>query len=123
MSLMSSSHFLQCCSVLAQNTIKLERLRKRLQRKPFEWQESCVLCGTQYNVDNREGRLQRKPHFVNSHADYLGSTWDGTGTFNGEPVNATRMITEPDVLNHLLVTITKNLHYKIMPACNVITRR
>jgi len=83
--------------------------------------ESCVLCGKQYPTKNKECRFQRKPHFINSHADYLGSSWNGIGPYMQQEVDADSVLIEADKLNTLLQTLTKDLRWSLIPACNVMS--
>lgn len=83
--------------------------------------ESCVLCGKQFPTNNKERRFQRKPHFINSHADYLGSSWNGLGPYMQQEVDADSVIIEADKLNAVLQTLTKDLKRSVIPACNVMS--
>lgn len=108
----------ECCRISLKARVRHKR-RKILS--PFMKVESCVLCGKAFSIDNNERRIQRKPHFINAHADFFGSEWNGLGAYMQEEVDYTRVLTEADKLNSLIQTIQKDLKWTVMPACNVIS--
>ncbi len=84
--------------------------------------EKCVLCGEPFPNNNKETRVQRKPHFINSHANYFGSTWDGLDKpYMQEEVSGTKVLTESDKLNHLIQNLQKELNWQVIPACTVMS--
>ncbi|XP_034254094.1 uncharacterized protein LOC117652955 [Thrips palmi] len=109
-----------CCNVFKEADRHVKRQDKRKNLSDLMFVECCVLCGKQYSIKNKECRIQRKPHFVNSHADFLGSKWNGLGPYMQEEVDATAVLAEADKLNCLIQTLTKDLKWSIVPACNVI---
>lgn len=84
--------------------------------------EKCVLCGKPFSINNKESRIQRKPHFVNSHADFLGSCWDGLSKpYMQEVVNGLKVLLEADKLNSLCQTLSKDIKWQFTPACTIIS--
>lgn len=109
-----------CCKVFQEADRNVNRQERRKGLTPFMFVERCVLCGVPYSISNKECRIQRKPHFINSHADFLGSEWNGIGPYMQEEVDASAVLAEADKLNCLIQTLTKDLKWSIVPACNVI---
>lgn len=87
----------------------------------FMNKECCVLCGKHFSV-SKGGRIQRKPHFIDSHADYLGTDWDGVGKYDGElhKVDGNRVLIQADTLNSFISELIK-LKWKVVPACNILS--
>jgi len=79
-----------------------------------------VLCGKPFSV-SPNGRVQKKPHFIDSHADFLGTNWDGIEAFDHE-VDGQLVLLNADTLNGLLASLSK-MKWKVIPACNVFTLR
>ena len=112
--------FNECCSIV-EKQIPTKRHQKKDRLVPFMNVESCVLCGLPYSCNNKERRIQRKPHFVNSHADFLGSSWTGLGTYMQQEVNGRAVLRNADSLNSLLHVLSKDLGWNVLPACKVFT--
>lgn len=110
--------FSQCCSV---PKAPLRRQQKKHDIATFVNVEKCVLCGEAFSINNKEGRVQRKPHFINSHANFLGSSWDGLNPYMQEVVNGLKVLLEADKLNCLLQTFTKDIKWHFVPACTVLS--
>jgi len=88
------------------------------------YEDLCVLCGTPYRAKSGTGRkAQKKVHFLNSHADFLGTNWNGSGRFDcvQNPVNYDVALLEAERLNRLLVRLHSD-GWKIAPACAVMTK-
>ncbi|XP_034244687.1 uncharacterized protein LOC117647179 [Thrips palmi] len=115
-----SNWFKQCCVSIESKVFR--RHEKRDKICDFMHAEKCVLCGLPFSTKNKERRIQRKPHFVNSHADYLGSTWNGLGYFKNEEVTSAQVLTNAHLLNGLLQSLTRDLKWTIVPACIVMNR-
>lgn len=88
------------------------------------YQERCVLCGLTYRSMHRDATKrnpQKKVHFVQFHSNYLGSNWDGYGTFDPEvhtvDVNGAKL--EAERLNRLLARLKKS-NWSVVPACRVL---
>lgn len=111
--------YYQCCGI-NDGDKGFKRQQKRQNLSEVMYIEACVLCGKQFPTNNKERRFQRKPHFINSHADYLGSSWNGLGTYMQQEVDANAVLIEADKLNSLLQTLTKDLRWSVIPACNVM---
>ncbi|KAK3908833.1 3-oxoacyl-[acyl-carrier-protein] synthase 3 [Frankliniella fusca] len=110
--------FLTCCSVAK---APVRRHQKKNVMATFVNVEKCVLCGEPFSINNKEARVQRKPHFINSHANFLGSSWDGLKPYMQEVVNSSKVLLEADKLNCLLQTLTKDLKWHFIPACTILT--
>lgn len=115
-----SFFFTQCCNV-PKGTVQRQEKKQNLKKFNFVNVEKCVLCGEPFSTNNKEIRVQRKPHFVNSHANFLGSCWDGLKPYMQEEVNGSKVLFESDKLNCLLSTLTKDLKWHIIPACSVLS--
>ncbi|KAK3914729.1 Short chain dehydrogenase yanD [Frankliniella fusca] len=112
----------KCCFVIPMKQKTMGRHEKKKVLAPFIRVEHCVLCGKQFPFSNKESRVQMKPHFINSHADFLGSMWDSlSGPYRQEEVDASRVLAEADKLGVLLNTLTKKLKWKVTPACTVMS--
>jgi len=84
--------------------------------------EKCVLCGQAFPNHNKEARVQRKPHFINSHADFFGSSWNALDKpYMQEDVDGLKVLTESDKLNNLLHSLQKDLKWHVIPACTVMS--
>ncbi|XP_034249827.1 uncharacterized protein LOC117650477 [Thrips palmi] len=113
----------KCCSIIPSNDIRCDRsLLKTFHQNNLKYlnKECCVLCGKPFSV-SPSGRIQKKPHFIDSHADFLGSYWDGIETFDHE-VDGQLVLRNADTLNSLLASLAK-MKWKVIPACNVFTLR
>lgn len=113
--------FQQCCKIL-KDVKSIKRLEQRKYFSPYAFVERCVLCGKPFSVNNKECRVQRKPHFMNNHADFLGSNWSGVEPYNKEQeISSKDVVCNADKLNYLIQILTKELKWTVVPACTVIT--
>lgn len=86
------------------------------------WLDLCLLCGVSLACNNKELRAQIKPHLVRSHADYLGSTWDGYGTYDSKlPIDGHLLVREADLISKGLLYLSHDLRARVMPASAVFT--
>lgn len=64
-----------------------------------------------------------KPHFVDSHADYLGTEWkDSSEDRTQMQVDGGKVLVAAEVLNTVLSKLTKTLKWNFFPACMVLTK-
>ena len=89
------------------------------------FQDLCVLCGAPYRSNSKKSvdrRAQKKVHFINSHVDFLGSEWNGLGTFdkNEYQIDYDKALLEAERLNRLLQRLQSN-SWKVIPACTLMT--
>lgn len=116
----------QCCYLDKPKTKKEEEARKkrhelRLAHTLFIWKAKCTLCGFVFSSSNKESRTQPKTHYTRRHPDFLGSDWDGTGQYAGQPIDGNTALQKADLICQGLKFLTEELHARYMPACTVFS--
>ncbi|KAK3929497.1 DNA topoisomerase 2-binding protein 1 [Frankliniella fusca] len=78
---LSFSIFFYCCCVMTTLPKNVHNSKSELE----VYRELCALCGKPYKAARRDWtkrKCQKKVHFLNSHADFFGTDWDGCGFYD-----------------------------------------
>jgi len=69
-------------------------------------------------------RLQRKPHLIDSHADFFGTDWNGFDKFDPKlyVIDGAKVLRDADFLNSCLANLV-SLKWRVIPACKVLSDR
>ncbi|KAK3927034.1 UPF0210 protein PAE3581 [Frankliniella fusca] len=110
-----------CCQEATGPLAEKKRHEQHINYRDCWFREACVLCGQEYSMGNKYNRVQRKQHLVGSHADYLGSVWDGCGSYESQEVDLEKVLFIAEKLNQLLSTL-KSMNWNVTPACNVFSK-
>ncbi|XP_052131091.1 uncharacterized protein LOC127751493 [Frankliniella occidentalis] len=109
----------ECCQLSTVDPVEKKRHEKYSSSRRIHWfTESCVLCGELFSIANKEFRVQRKQHFIGKHANFLGSLWDGCGSYDLEKVSRDTLLYMAEKLNHFLNEL-KTMNWGLLPACKV----